>query len=412
MTFPSLLLLLFVAGATFHASRAQGANVTVTADNALINYVGSWIVQDDGGHKYASGPGCSLSLTFQGTAIYWNSAHNPNGGIGRVSVDGEDSTDVDESVGTEVGEASVEATLWGKTGLDGSVNHTFELVYVGAGQLGGGYLEIYSLAYTADDTTESSVSSSSSSPATSPATSPAASPASNGIVPSPSSSSASDAIAPSSPGGGTSSKQIFSTTDHQGIFFINPFYIAFETSGTSPAPSPSSTVVGANSHSASGSSNKTALVGGVVGGVLGGLLLALVCTILAFWISRRRRRIREEKKRIDEEHRANPYRKHRDMSAPSLRPSSDAYTSPHTLVNSHVPTASYQSSSEPVSSTPPLSVIQIPAPQRAWDTLAPLPASSLLDSSDAQSAITTADASLIGSSFSPRTPPPMYVERG
>lgn len=112
------------------------------------------------------------------------------------------------------------------------------------------------------------------------------------------------------------------------------------------------------------------------------------------------------------EHRANPYRKHRDMSAPSLSPSSDAYTSPHTLVNSHVPTASYQSSSEPLSSTPPLSVIQIPAPQRAWDTLAPLPASSVLDSSDAQSAITTADASLIGSSFSPRTPPPMYVERG
>ncbi|KAF9813479.1 hypothetical protein IEO21_05586 [Rhodonia placenta] len=377
MTFLSLLLLLFVAGATFHASRAQGGNVTVTADNALINYVGSWIVQDDGGHKYASGPGCSLSLTFQGTAIYWNSAHNPNGGIGRVSVDGEDPVDVDESVGTEVGEASVEATLWGKTGLDGSVNHTFEL------------------AYTADDTTGSSVSSSSSSPATSPAaspaTSPAASPASNGIVPSPSSSSASDGIAPSSPGGGTST---------------------FETSGTSPAPSPSSTVVGANSHSASGCSNKTALVGGVVGGVLGGLLLALVCTILAFWISRRRRRIREEKKRIDEEHRANPYRKHRDMSAPSLRPSSDAYTSPHTLVNSHVPTASYQSSSEPLSSTPPLSIIHIPAPQRAWDTLAPLPASSVLDSSDAQSAITTADASLIGSSFSPRTPPPMYVEMG
>lgn len=86
-------------------------------------------------------------LLFVGTAIYWNSAHNPNGGIGRVSVDGEDPVDVDESVGTEVGEASVEATLWGKTGLDGSVNHTFELAYVGAGQLGGGYLEIYSLAF-------------------------------------------------------------------------------------------------------------------------------------------------------------------------------------------------------------------------------------------------------------------------
>lgn len=38
----------------------------VTARDPRINYVGNWVDQDNGGHKFTAATGSSLSFTFQG----------------------------------------------------------------------------------------------------------------------------------------------------------------------------------------------------------------------------------------------------------------------------------------------------------------------------------------------------------
>lgn len=45
---------------------AQAQNQTVTVRDPRITYIGDWVDQDNGGHKFTGQVGASLSLTFQG----------------------------------------------------------------------------------------------------------------------------------------------------------------------------------------------------------------------------------------------------------------------------------------------------------------------------------------------------------
>jgi hypothetical protein len=69
-------------------------------------------------------------------------ARNPNGGKILVSVDGEQTT-IDASANTTRDDVATPATLFTKTSLDNSKEHTIRIEYGGPGSLGGPYLEVY-----------------------------------------------------------------------------------------------------------------------------------------------------------------------------------------------------------------------------------------------------------------------------
>lgn len=58
-----LFALLIVSG-------ARADNVTVTAGDSQLAYVGTWVDQDNGGHRYTGEQGASVSLTFQGAFTF------------------------------------------------------------------------------------------------------------------------------------------------------------------------------------------------------------------------------------------------------------------------------------------------------------------------------------------------------
>ncbi|KII86033.1 hypothetical protein PLICRDRAFT_31542 [Plicaturopsis crispa FD-325 SS-3] len=139
--------------------QADNLNVTVTATDPRIDYTGPWVVQDNGGHTFAGNTSCSMSFSFQGSAIAYHSAHNPNGGVAQLSVDGDNVAVVDESTGTTKGANSTPAVLYSQGGLDASKTHTLTLQWIGPGSLGGGYVELYSLEYTPASASSSAASS-------------------------------------------------------------------------------------------------------------------------------------------------------------------------------------------------------------------------------------------------------------
>ncbi|KII91232.1 hypothetical protein PLICRDRAFT_499963 [Plicaturopsis crispa FD-325 SS-3] len=148
------------------SSLAHAQTVTVSADDSRISYTGDWVDQDNGGHKFAGDTGCSMSFSFQGSAVSYHSVHNFNGGVARLSVDGDGVTEVDESSGTTKGADPVQAVLYSRQGLDASKTHTLNLQWVGPGSFGGGYVELYSLEYTPGGTTASNSPSAQASPQT------------------------------------------------------------------------------------------------------------------------------------------------------------------------------------------------------------------------------------------------------
>ncbi|KZT09416.1 uncharacterized protein LAESUDRAFT_810453 [Laetiporus sulphureus 93-53] len=145
------------------SSSAQ-QNVAVDADSPFIDFQGIWFDEfgDNGpGHTvYAASTGSSFTFTFIGSAIYYHSVINPNAGQASITLDSGDATIVDESVDAHKGEESTPAILWYKTGLNPSESHTMSLSYVGSGELGGGYVELYYLEYTEGGTSSATVPSS------------------------------------------------------------------------------------------------------------------------------------------------------------------------------------------------------------------------------------------------------------
>lgn len=51
---------------------ASAQNVNVTAEDPRIDYVGNWVLQDGGGHKFVNTPGSYLTFTFQGSHLCLN----------------------------------------------------------------------------------------------------------------------------------------------------------------------------------------------------------------------------------------------------------------------------------------------------------------------------------------------------
>jgi len=127
---------------------ASAQNVNVTAEDPRIDYVGDWVLQDGGGHKFVNTPGSYLTLTFQGSAIFWYGAKAPNSGVASVLVDAENPQIIDASAGTGANDNSIVEVLFNQTGLDPNKAHTLNISYVGPGALGGPYVTIYLLAFT------------------------------------------------------------------------------------------------------------------------------------------------------------------------------------------------------------------------------------------------------------------------
>lgn len=144
---------------------ASAQNLNVTAEDPRIDYVGNWVLQDGGGHKFVNTPGSYLTFTFQGSylclnvlshltftfettgsAVFWYSAKAPNGGVASVLVDTGNPQIVDASAGTGANDNSVVEVLFNQTGLDPNKAHTLNISYVGAGALGGPYVTVYLLA--------------------------------------------------------------------------------------------------------------------------------------------------------------------------------------------------------------------------------------------------------------------------
>ncbi|CCM04382.1 uncharacterized protein FIBRA_06557 [Fibroporia radiculosa] len=147
MKVSSLLSLLAIYALQLLPAVAQ-SNVTVLAEDPQIVYTGGWINQENGEYFYANGPGSSLSFSFTGTAVYYHSVINPNGGVASIVLDNDSPSLVDESENAYKGEAPIPAVLWSKTDLDGEKNHSLSVSYVGGGVLGGSYVEFYYLQYT------------------------------------------------------------------------------------------------------------------------------------------------------------------------------------------------------------------------------------------------------------------------
>jgi hypothetical protein len=157
--FATRFILLVLALACL-AAPTTGKNVTITMSNVQLSGA-EWRGQD-GGHKAALDVGATATATFKGklatlrkpptpslmcilgSAIYWLSSIDPIGAKAFISIDGEASTTVDQSenaqgltrgVGPEV--------LFGRTGLDGTKEHTIQVSYGGQGQMGGSYLDVW-----------------------------------------------------------------------------------------------------------------------------------------------------------------------------------------------------------------------------------------------------------------------------
>jgi hypothetical protein len=88
---------------------------------------------------------CQERLTlFAGSAISWQSSVDPIGARALISVDGGASTTVDQSENAQgLDRARGPETLFSRTDLDGTQEHTIEVSYAGDGQMGGGYLAIF-----------------------------------------------------------------------------------------------------------------------------------------------------------------------------------------------------------------------------------------------------------------------------
>jgi hypothetical protein len=72
------------------------------------------------------------------------SARNFNGAKAQVSVDGSESVVVDESAGTQKGDAVVPLVpLYSQRGLDGTKEHTIRINHGGLGIYGGPHLQVY-----------------------------------------------------------------------------------------------------------------------------------------------------------------------------------------------------------------------------------------------------------------------------
>ncbi|CCM06774.1 uncharacterized protein FIBRA_09072 [Fibroporia radiculosa] len=147
MKVSSLLSLLAISALQLLSAVAQ-SNVTVLAKDPQIVYAGGWTNQENGQYFYANGPGSSFSFSFTGTAVYYHSVINPNGGVASIVLNNGSPTLVDESENAYEGEAPIPAVLWSKTDLDGEKNHVLNVSYVGSGVLGGAYVEFYYLQYT------------------------------------------------------------------------------------------------------------------------------------------------------------------------------------------------------------------------------------------------------------------------
>jgi hypothetical protein len=81
---------------------------------------------------------------YIGSAIYYLSAHNFNGAKASISVDGQGSTTVDESAGTQKDETvDPGVVLFSQANLDGTKQHTIQVSWAGVGAFGGGYVEVY-----------------------------------------------------------------------------------------------------------------------------------------------------------------------------------------------------------------------------------------------------------------------------
>lgn len=161
--FFGICLVFLLVTASLLSVNAQITNVT--ARDPRIKYVGNWVDQDNGGHKFTAATGSSLSFTFQGMAapiyslrlsfvdlsiqgssILWYSSKDPNGGVASVYVDQENLEIIDASVGTESTDKPILEVLFSRSNLDPSKEHTFNISYVGPGALGGPYVTIYLLA--------------------------------------------------------------------------------------------------------------------------------------------------------------------------------------------------------------------------------------------------------------------------
>ena len=157
----SILFVNFIVTRLYHSVCAQTTNVT--ALDPRISYVGDWVEQNSGGHKFTVSQGSSFSFTFQGMLSYthvcnllmtvvlgstisWYSVKEPNGGVASVSVDMGNQQLVDASAGTSLGDDPIEMILFSQTDLDPSKEHTITVSYSGTGALGGPYVDIYLLS--------------------------------------------------------------------------------------------------------------------------------------------------------------------------------------------------------------------------------------------------------------------------
>ncbi|KDQ57170.1 hypothetical protein JAAARDRAFT_35765 [Jaapia argillacea MUCL 33604] len=131
-------------------------NVTLTSHDLRINYVGEWADEDGGSHRFTTTVRSSLSLTFQGSAVYWYAAINPSGASANVSIYDGPSSDltylrysslVEASAGATIGEQPLPGLLFYATDLV-APETTVNISFVGLGALGGSSMEIYSLEYT------------------------------------------------------------------------------------------------------------------------------------------------------------------------------------------------------------------------------------------------------------------------
>lgn len=137
------------------ASAQAQQDFNVTSRDPRISYVGQWVDQDNGGHKFTGSVGSSFSFTFQGTAVYWHATADPNGGVASAVVYDDQtsysnpikSAIVDASSGTTRDSNPVLTTLFSATGLSPSRHSTLNVSYIGPGSLGGPYVEIYTIEY-------------------------------------------------------------------------------------------------------------------------------------------------------------------------------------------------------------------------------------------------------------------------
>ncbi|TDL26706.1 hypothetical protein BD410DRAFT_531819 [Rickenella mellea] len=118
----------------------------VNVDDPRIHWVGQWT--DQGDHKFAASQGASLSFSFQGTAVSYNTQLSARGAKTSFWVDNDAPQILDSGENTPPGVNSVPSTLFSKQGLDPSQTHTFNAAWAGKGSVGGIYIEVFSIDFT------------------------------------------------------------------------------------------------------------------------------------------------------------------------------------------------------------------------------------------------------------------------